>query len=176
VDIDGYAIVYAALLMFFGRLAERPSRSELPAWRRTFHRRIGPMRHGQQCRDGWSSFRLAQAAGAALMTPTSLGLCLRCFRPSVAAAREDLTAIGAWAQLLARSLAVVLVTLDWRLIFLVNVPIGLAALLVVVEAPAGFLDHEAPRPSAWDAALVYRRHWRAGIRYREGETTGDGAH
>src|SRR5258706_7301020 len=79
--LNGYAIVYAALLVFFGRLAER-------------HRRDQSFLLGVALFTGASVacamansvetlviFRLAQAAGAALMTPTSLGLLLAVFPP-----------------------------------------------------------------------------------------------
>src|SRR5258708_3394101 len=79
--LNGYANVYAALLVFFGRLAER-------------HRRDRSFLPGVSLFTGASAacamansvetlviFRLAQAAGAALMTPTSLGLLLAEFSP-----------------------------------------------------------------------------------------------
>ena len=153
--LNGYAIVYAALLVFFGRLAER-------------HRRDQSFLLGVALFTGASAacamansvetlviFRLAQAAGAALMTPTSLGLLLAVFPPERrGSAVRTWTAIGGLGAALGPLVGGVLVTLDWRLIFLVNVPIGLAALLVGWWKLPQVPGHEAPRPSAWDAALV----------------------
>ena len=153
--LNGYAIVYAALLVFFGRLAER-------------HRRDQSFLLGVALFTGASAacamansvetlviFRVAQAAGAALMTPTSLGLLLAVFPPERrGSAVRTWTAIGGLGAALGPLVGGVLVTLDWRLIFLVNVPIGLAALLVGWWKLPKVPGHEAPRPSAWDAALV----------------------
>ena len=64
------------------------------------------------------------------------------------------TAIGGLAAALGPVIGGVLVTVNWRWIFLVNVPIGLVAMLVgwwkLPEVPG----HEAPRPNPFDALLV----------------------
>ena len=68
-----------------------------------------------------------QAAGGALMLPTSLGLMLPEFAP-----HERHVAIGVWAATGGIAAAAgpplggLLVQADWRLVFLVNVPVGLA--------------------------------------------------
>src|SRR5260221_8879624 len=63
-------------------------------------------------------------------------------------------AIGGLAAALGPVIGGVLVTVNWRWIFLVNVPIGLVAMLVgwwkLPEVPG----HEAPRPHPFDALLV----------------------
>src|ERR1700753_3162088 len=79
--LNAYAIAYAALLVFFGRLAERHSRDL------SFLLGIGLFTVASAaCAAAGSiealiAFRVAQAAGAALMTPTSLGLLLASFPP-----------------------------------------------------------------------------------------------
>ena len=79
--LNGYAIVYAALLVFFGRLAERHRRDL------SFLLGIAIFTAASAAcaiaTDVWTlvGFRLVQAAGAALMTPTSLGLLLAVFPP-----------------------------------------------------------------------------------------------
>ncbi len=77
--LNGYAIAYAALLVFFGRLAERPSRN-LSFLLGDGHSTVA----SAACALAGSvttlvAFRVAQAAGAAQMTPTSLGLMLASF-------------------------------------------------------------------------------------------------
>ena len=153
--LNGYAIVYAALLVFFGRLAER-------------HRRDRSFLLGVLLFTGASAacaaassvetllaFRLAQAAGAALMTPTSLGLLLAAFPPERrAGAVRTWSAIGGLGAALGPPVGGLLVAIDWRLIFLVNVPIGLAALLVGWLKLPPVPGHDVPRPKAFDAALV----------------------
>ena len=77
--LNAYAIVYAALLVLFGRLADR--------YRREHGFLLGVavfVAASAACGAATSvpmlvAFRVAQAAGAALLTPTSLGLILATF-------------------------------------------------------------------------------------------------
>ena len=153
--LNGYAIVYAALLVFLGRLAERYRRNN------SFLLGIAIFTAASAAcafaTDVWTlvGFRLVQAAGAALMTPTSLGLLLASFPPDRrGSAVRTWTAIGGLAAALGPVIGGLLVTLSWRWIFIVNVPIGLAALLVgwwkLPEVPG----HDGPRPDAFGAVLV----------------------
>ena len=153
--LNGYAITYAALLVFFGRVAERYRRNI------SFLLGVGLFTLASAACAAADSvvtltaFRLVQAAGAAVMTPTSLGLLLAAFPPERrGGAVRTWTAIGGLAAALGPVIGGVLVTLNWRWIFLVNVPIGLVAMLVgwwkLPEVPG----HEAPRPHPFDALLV----------------------
>src|ERR1700744_5530507 len=71
--LNGYAIAYAALLVFFGRLAER--------YRRNLSFLLGGglfTAASARCSSAvnvqtLTAFRVMQAAGAALMTPASIG-------------------------------------------------------------------------------------------------------
>ena len=123
--LNGYAIVYAALLVFFGRLAER--------YRRNASFLLGVAvftAASAACAAATSvemlvAFRVIQAAGAALMTPTSLGLLLATFPPERrGGAVRTWTAVGGFAAALGPLVGGLLVTASWRWIFLVNVPIG----------------------------------------------------
>jgi MFS transporter, DHA2 family, methylenomycin A resistance protein len=77
--------------------------------------------------------RLVQGVGAALITPTSLSLIREAFDDATARAR----AVAYWA--LGGSIAAaagpilggLLAQVNWRLIFLINLPVGLVALLVL---------------------------------------------
>ena len=78
----------------------------------------------------------------------SLGLLLASFPPDRRAhAVRTWTAIGGLAAALGPLVGGLLVTISWRWIFLVNVPIGLIAILIgwwkLPEVPG----HDAPRPS-----------------------------
>ena len=78
------------------------------------------------------SFRALQALGAALMVPSSLALVLNAFPPEHRAHGVALlAAVAAAAAGLGPSLGGVLVAAaDWRLVFLVNLPIGIAAIVL----------------------------------------------
>ena len=128
--LNAYAIVYAALLVLFGRLADRyrRDRASWSAWRcSSLPRRL--------CAAATSlpmliAFRVLQAAGAALLTPTSLGLVLATFPPERrSGAVRTWTAVGGLAAAFGPAVGGVLVAASWRWVFLVNLPIGLAALV-----------------------------------------------
>jgi MFS family permease len=64
------------------------------------------------------------------------------------------TAIGGLAAALGPVVGGLLVTINWRWIFMVNVPIGIIAMLVGWWKLPRVLGHAAPRPNPGDAALV----------------------
>jgi EmrB/QacA subfamily drug resistance transporter len=153
--LNAYAIAYAALLVFFGRLAERHSRDL------SFLLGVGLFTAASAaCAVAGNietliAFRVAQAAGAALMTPTSLGLLLASFPPDRrASAVRTWTAIGGLAAALGPLVGGVLVTISWRWIFIVNVPIGLVAILIGWWKLPRVPGHDVPRPNPWAALLV----------------------
>ncbi len=127
--LSGYAIVFAALLVPAGRWADAFGR------KRAFLLGLGVfVLASAGCALASSvevliAARIVQAAGGALMVPTSLGLMLPEFGP-----HERHVAIGVWAATSGIAAAAgpplggLLVQADWRLVFLVNVPVGLAGL------------------------------------------------
>ncbi|KJC57906.1 major facilitator transporter [Bradyrhizobium sp. LTSPM299] len=153
--LNGYAIAYAALLVFFGRLAERHSRNLSFLLGVALFTVASAACALARNVEFLVIFRIVQAAGAALMTPTSLGLLLASFPPEQrSSAVRTWTAIGGLAAALGPLVGGVLVTFDWRWIFIVNVPIGIIALVIgwlkLPEVPG----HDVPRPSPWAALLV----------------------
>ncbi|MBR0875542.1 MFS transporter [Bradyrhizobium tropiciagri] len=153
--LNGYAIAYAALLVFFGRLAERHSRNLSFLLGVALFTAASAACALARNVEFLVIARIAQAAGAALMTPTSIGLLLASFPAEQrAGAVRTWTAIGGLAAALGPPVGGVLVTFDWRWIFIVNVPIGIAALVIgwlkLPEVPG----HDVPRPNPWAALLV----------------------
>jgi len=153
--LNGYAIVYAALLVLMGRLADRH--------RRKYGFLLGVAvftAASAACGAATSvpmliGFRLVQAAGAALLTPTSLSLVLASYPAERrSSAVRTWTATGGMAAALGPVIGGLLVAVSWRWVFLVNVPIGLVALVVgwfrLPDAPG----HPVPRPDALGAILV----------------------
>jgi MFS family permease len=101
------------------------------------------------------AFRIIQAAGAALMAPTSLGLLLASFPADKrAGAVRTWTAIGGFAAALGPMVGGLLVTVSWRWIFMINVPIGLIAILIGWRMLPRVPGHDVPRPNLWAALLV----------------------
>ncbi len=153
--LNGYAIVYAALLVLFGRLAERYRRE------RGFLLGVAVFVAASAACGAASSlpmlvvFRVVQAAGAALLTPTSLGLILASFPAERRhGAVRAWTAVGGLAAALGPVIGGLLVAASWRWVFFVNVPIGLIALAVGWRRLPHVAGHQSPAPDALGALLV----------------------
>ena len=100
-------------------------------------------------------FRLVQAAGAALLTPTSLGLVLASYPAERrGSAVRAWTAVGGMAAALGPVIGGLLVAASWRWVFLVNVPIGVAALVIGWRKLPDVAGHPGPRPDELSALLV----------------------
>ncbi|MEV0298496.1 MFS transporter [Nocardia sp. NPDC050710] len=129
--LNAYAIVFAALLVPAGRLGDRASN------RTMFLVGLGVFVLGSTlCAMAWNvgalvGFRVTQAVGAAMLTPSSLGLVL-----AATPAERRATAVRLWVAFgglgaaLGPVIGGLLVEIDWRWVFLVNVPIGLVAIVV----------------------------------------------
>jgi EmrB/QacA subfamily drug resistance transporter len=95
------------------------------------------------------TFRIAQGAGGAIMTPVGLAMLFRVYPPAERVKISGTLALfTALAPALGPILGGMLTTwLSWRLAFLVNVPVGLAALIF---GYAALDDHQAPHPGHFD--------------------------
>jgi EmrB/QacA subfamily drug resistance transporter len=154
--LSGYAIVYAALLVPAGRLGDRFGRKG------AFVLGLG-LFVGASLGCALSgdigvliAFRGLQAVGAALLTPTSLGLVL-----TTAPAEKVSQYVQIWiiSGVLAASAGPVvgglLLQASWRWLFLVNVPIGLIAIVAALRlVPDQRHEQDARIPDAVGAALL----------------------
>src|SRR3954452_9413239 len=153
--LNAYAIVYASLLVLFGRAAER-----YPRERGVLLGVAVFVAASAACGAATSvamlvAFRIVQAAGAALLTPTSLGLVLATTPADQrACAVRAWTAIGGLAPAAGPVVGGLLVAASWRWVFLVNVPIGVVALVVGWRRLPHVPGHPGPRPDALGAALI----------------------
>ena len=153
--LNGYAIVYASLLVFFGRLADRYRRDH------GFLLGVAIFTAASAACAASSSvgmligFRLVQAAGAALLTPTSLGLVLASYDSEHRqGAVRAWTATGGFAAALGPVIGGLLVAASWRWVFLVNVPLGIAALVLGWQHLPRVPGHESERPDPLGVVLV----------------------
>jgi EmrB/QacA subfamily drug resistance transporter len=129
--LNAYNIVFAALLVPAGRMADLIGR------RRMFFIGISVfLAASALCAVAGSpevlvAARVLQAAGGAILVPTSLGLLLPEFPPETRATAVAIWgATGAVAAALGPSLGGLLVDgLGWRWVFFLNLPIGIAALV-----------------------------------------------
>jgi EmrB/QacA subfamily drug resistance transporter len=132
---DGYTLMFAALLLSAGALADRIGA------RRAFGAGVaGFVLASAACglAPGLGvlvSARLVQGAAAAVMMPSSMALIGQAFPDPARRARAVATwALGGAAASSAGPVAGGLLTLaSWRLIFFINVPAGMAALLLLAR-------------------------------------------
>ncbi|HEV3035606.1 MAG TPA: DHA2 family efflux MFS transporter permease subunit [Solirubrobacteraceae bacterium] len=153
--LSAYAIVLAALMVPAGRWADRYGR------RRLFLVGMAVfVASSALCGVAGAlwlliSARVLQAVGAAFMLPTSLALLLPEFPPA-----ERSAAIGVWASVggiaaaLGPPLGGLLVGVSWRLVFYVNVPVGLVALAFAWRLLSETRDETQQRPDLLGALLL----------------------
>jgi EmrB/QacA subfamily drug resistance transporter len=153
--LNGYAIVYAALLVLLGRISEGRNREDdfligvlvftLSSAACGLAPSLGAL----------IGFRVVQAFGAALMTPTSLGLILATAAPEKRQGSvRAWAAVGGLAAALGPVLGGVLVAVGWRWVFFVNVPVGLLALVVGWRRLPHVPGQPVGRPDALGALLI----------------------
>ncbi|MER8182251.1 MFS transporter [Kitasatospora sp. NPDC094015] len=162
---EGYSLVYAALLLTGGTLGDRYGR------RRVFLIGLALFTAGSAAAGlSWSTAtlvgaRMVQGVGAALLTPGSLSILRHVYTDE----RERARAVGVWSAVSGLGLAVgpvlggpVVEAFGWSGVFWINVPIGLACLLLAARTLPEFsngvprLDLPGQLLSALGlAALVY---------------------
>ena len=153
--LNAYAIVYAALLVLLGRMAERYPREQGFLLGVAIFVVASAACAAASDVTSLVAFRIVQAAGAALLTPTSLGLILATSSPERRhGAVRSWTAVGGLAAAAGPVVGGLLVAASWRWVFLVNVPIGLAALVIGWRRLPRVPGHPAPAPDALGALLI----------------------
>lgn len=154
--LNGYTIVFAAVLVPAGRWADRIGR------RRLFVAGLGAFVVGSLLcglAPGVAALiaaRVVQAAGAGLMVPASLSLLLAAV-PAEARSRAIGTwsAIGALGAALGPVIGGSLVQLSWRWVFWINLPVGIVAILMARRVvPESKDENVTGRPDVAGAVLL----------------------
>jgi EmrB/QacA subfamily drug resistance transporter len=154
--LNGYTIVFAAVLVPAGRWADLVGRKRLfLAGLALFG--AGSLACGL-APGVWFlvGARVVQALGAGLMAPTSLSLLLAAV-PTAGRARAIGTwsAVGALGAALGPALGGSLVQVSWRWVFWVNIPVGVLAIALSARVLADSRDDAArSRPDLTGAALL----------------------
>jgi EmrB/QacA subfamily drug resistance transporter len=131
--IDAYSLVIACLLMLSGSLADRFGRRRVFQIGLTIFS-LGSLLCSVAPGLGWLvAFRALQAIGGSMLNPVALSIIFNIFTDPKSRAR----AMGVWASVFGLSLALgpvlggVLVSgIGWRAIFWINVPVGIAAIIL----------------------------------------------
>jgi MFS family permease len=129
--LNGYAVALAALLIVAGRLGDRVGHRRLFLIGTAVFTAASLGCAVAPDLGALVGFRVIQAIGAALQLPTSLALLLA-VTPAERrhSAARAWSAVGALAAACGPVLGGLLVQASWRWVFVINVPIGIAALIV----------------------------------------------
>jgi EmrB/QacA subfamily drug resistance transporter len=142
--INGYTIVFAALLVPFGRIVDQVGH-RFCFWLSTAGFTLASAACGLASSPEWLiAARVVQAIAAAMISPASLALILAAFPVEQRGRSAGLwSAVGALAAASGPVIGSLLIEwISWRMIFLINLPIGLAVLFwshlqVTQDRPTG---------------------------------------
>ncbi|WP_432171506.1 MFS transporter [Streptomyces sp. 1222.5] len=155
--IDAYTLVLASLLMLAGSTADRIGR------KRVFMTGLVLFSVGSLlCSlapdlELLVVFRMIQAVGGSMLNPVAMSIITNTFTDS----RERARAIGVWGAVVGISMAagplvggLLVQSVSWRAIFWVNLPVGLAALLLTLRFVPESRAPRARRPDPVGQLLV----------------------
>ncbi|MFE9054451.1 MFS transporter [Streptomyces mutabilis] len=155
--IDAYTLVLAALLMLAGSTADRIGR------KRVFMTGLVVFTLGSllcSLAPDLSSlvvFRMIQAVGGSMLNPVAMSIITNTFTDP----RERARAIGVWGAVVGISMAagplvggLLVESVGWRSIFWVNLPVGLAALLLTLRFVPESRAPKARRPDPLGQLMV----------------------
>ncbi|MGW3143694.1 MULTISPECIES: MFS transporter [Streptomyces] len=155
--IDAYTLVLASLLMLAGSTADRVGR------KRVFMAGLIVFSLGSllcslaPSLDTLIAFRMLQAIGGSMLNPVAMSIITNTFTDP----RERARAIGVWGAVVGISMAagplvggLLVESVGWRSIFWVNLPVGLAALLLTLRYVPESRAPKARRPDPVGQLLV----------------------
>ncbi|MFE7901274.1 MFS transporter [Streptomyces sp. NPDC057424] len=155
--IDAYTLVLASLLMLAGSTADRIGR------KRVFMAGLVVFTLGSVlCSlapnlEALVAFRMVQAVGGSMLNPVAMSIITNTFTDP----RERARAIGAWGAVVGISMAagplvggLLVDSVGWRSIFWINLPVGLAALLLTLRFVPESRAPRARRPDPVGQVLV----------------------
>jgi EmrB/QacA subfamily drug resistance transporter len=155
--IDAYTLVLASLLMLAGSTADRIGR------KRVFMAGLIVFSLGSllcslaPSLDALIAFRVLQAIGGSMLNPVAMSIITNTFTDP----RQRARAIGVWGAVVGISMAagplvggLLVESVGWRSIFWVNLPVGLAALLLTLRYVPESRAPKARRPDPVGQLLV----------------------
>jgi EmrB/QacA subfamily drug resistance transporter len=155
--IDAYLLVLASLLMFSGSTADRIGR------RKTFQVGLALFTLGSLLCSlapglGWLvAFRMLQAVGGSMLNPVAMSIITNTFTDP----RERARAIGVWGAVFGLSMALgpvaggaLVDSVGWRGIFWVNIPVGIAAIILTALFVPESRSERARRPDPVGQVII----------------------
>jgi EmrB/QacA subfamily drug resistance transporter len=154
--VNAYALAFAALLVIFGRAADRIGRRRIYLAGTALFAAASTACALAPSVGVLVAARIVQGAAAAAMIPAALGLLLAAFPPQRwAAAIAGWGAVGSVAAALGPPIGGLLADGGgWRWIFVINVPVGIATLVVGARLLRESRAVETARPDVPGAVLL----------------------
>jgi EmrB/QacA subfamily drug resistance transporter len=148
--VDAYAVVMASLLMFSGSMADRIGRKRVFVAGLVVFSVASLLCSVAPTVGLLVAFRMLQATGASMLNPVAMSIITNTFTDP----RERAQAVGVWGAVFGVSMALgpvlggtVVSAIGWRSIFWLNVPVGVAAILLTLR----FIpESRAPRARRFD--------------------------
>lgn len=155
--IDAYLLVLASLLLFAGSTADRIGRKRVFKVGLVVFA-LGSLLCSIAPSIGWLIvFRMLQAIGGSMLNPVALSIINNTFTD----VKERAKAIGAWSGVVGISLAAgpviggaLVSSVGWQSIFWINIPIGIAALILTTMYVPESKAKKGRRPDAIGQLLV----------------------
>jgi EmrB/QacA subfamily drug resistance transporter len=148
--VDAYTVVMASLLMLGGSTGDRLGRKPIFICGLTVFSAGSLMCSLAPSTGLLAAFRVVQAVGGSMLNPVAMSIITNTFTDP----RERAQAVGVWGAVFGISMAfgpivggTLVSSVGWRSIFLVNLPVGLAAIALTLR----FIPpSRAPRPRRFD--------------------------
>lgn len=155
--IDAYTLVLASLLMLAGSTGDRVGRKKVFMTGLVVFS-IGSLLCSLAPNlDSLIAFRMIQAVGGSMLNPVAMSIITNTFTDP----RERARAIGVWGAVVGISMAagplvggLLVESVGWRAIFWVNLPVGLAAVLLTLRFVPASRAPKARRPDPVGQVLV----------------------
>ena len=155
--IDAYTLVLASLLMLSGSTADRIGRKRVFMTGLTVFVAGSVLCSLAPSLDTLIAFRVIQAVGGSMLNPVAMSIITNTFTDP----RERARAIGVWGAVVGISFAagpliggLLVQSVGWRSIFWINLPVGLAALLLTLKFVPESRAPKARRPDPVGQLLV----------------------
>lgn len=150
--IDAYTLVLASLLMLAGSTGDRVGRKKVFMTGLVVFS-IGSLLCSLAPNlDSLIAFRMVQAVGGSMLNPVAMSIITNTFTDP----RERARAIGVWGAVVGISMAagplvggLLVESVGWRAIFWVNIPVGLAAVLLTLRFVPESRAPKAAAPTRW---------------------------
>lgn len=148
--VDAYTVVLASLLMLGGSLGDRWGRRRVFVTGLIVFSAASVLCAAARTVEMLIAFRALQAVGASMLNPVAMSIIANTFTDP----RERAQAVGVWGAMFGVSMALgpivggaLVSTSGWPAIFLLNLPIGIAAIVLTLRV---IPESRAPHPRRFD--------------------------